>query len=304
MNVTELMSGSRRRRARSQVIETGIRNTSPRTLWGQLLRHNAARLGLILGLILAFIVLVGPLLVTQDPNVPDYGAKLAAPSVDHPLGTDQAGRDQLARLVDGGARSLGAALLVLGCVFVIGLFVGIVAGMAGGLVDVVIMRVVDVLMAFPSLVLAIAVVGILGPGFQNLLLALIISWWAYYARLTRSFVLTARQRSDVIAARLAGIGWGRIVLGHIAPGVVTQLAVVTTLDLGGMIAAISGLSFLGLGVQPPLAEWGAMLSDSRFYFTIAPWLLLGPAALIFLSVVSANLIGNALRDSLDPGRNR
>jgi ABC-type dipeptide/oligopeptide/nickel transport system permease subunit len=135
-------------------------------------------------------------------------------------------------------------------------------------------------------------------------LALIVSWWAYYARLTRSFVLTARQRPDVIAARLAGIGWGRIVLGHIAPGVVTQLAVVATLDLGGMIAAISGLSFLGLGVQPPLAEWGAMLSDSRFYFTIAPWLLLGPATLIFLSVVSANLIGNTLRDILDPGRNR
>lgn len=236
--------------------------------------------------------------------MPDYSAKLAAPSIAHPFGTDQAGRDQLARLVDGGARSLGAALLVLISVFVVGLFVGIVAGMAGGAIDIVVMRFVDVLMAFPGMVLAIAIVGTLGPGFQNLLLALIISWWAYYARLTRSLVLTARQRPDVIAARLAGIGWGPIVLGHIAPGAVTQLTVVATLDLGGMIAAISGLSFLGLGVQPPQAEWGAMLADARFYFTIAPWLLLGPATPIFASVVAANLIGNALRDSLDPGRNR
>lgn len=278
--------------------------TLPRTLWRQLLAHNASRIGLLIAFVVAFVVLAGPLLVTQDPNMPDYSAKLAAPSIAHPFGTDQAGRDQLARLVDGGARSLGAALLVLISVFVVGLFVGIVAGMAGGAIDIVVMRFVDVLMAFPGMVLAIAIVGTLGPGFQNLLLALIISWWAYYARLTRSLVLTARQRPDVIAARLAGIGWGPIVLGHIAPGAVTQLTVVATLDLGGMIAAISGLSFLGLGVQPPQAEWGAMLADARFYFTIAPWLLLGPATLIFASVVAANLIGNALRDSLDPGRNR
>lgn len=297
MKVAELLIGSRR------VIVAGeLRQKPPRTLWRQLLAHKAARLGLAIALLLALIVLTGPLLVTQDPNAPNYEAKLAAPSAAHLLGTDQVGRDQLARLVDGGTRSLGAALLVLSAVFVIGLFVGIVAGMAGGAIDSVIMRFVDLLMAFPGMVLAIAVVGTLGPGFQNLLLALIISWWAYYARLTRSLVLTDRQRPDVIAARLAGIGWSRIIWGHIAPGVVTQLLVVATLDLGGMIAAISGLSFLGLGVQPPLAEWGAMLSDARFYFTIAPWLLLGPATLICLSVVAANLIGNALRDSLDPGR--
>jgi len=300
MKVAELLIRPRHRGAATGPVS----KPRHRTLWRQLLAHKAARLGLAIALLLALIVLVGPLLVTQDPNAPDYGAKLAAPSAAHLLGTDQAGRDQLARLVDGGTRSLGAALVVLGCVFGIGLFVGLVAGMAGGMVDVVIMRFVDLLMAFPGMVLAIAIVGTLGPGFQHLLLALIIAWWAYYARLTRSLVLTARQRPDVIAARLAGIGWGRIIWGHIAPGVVTQLLVVATLDLGGMIAAISGLSFLGLGVQPPLAEWGAMLSDARFYFTIAPWLLLGPAIPIFLSVVAANLIGNALRDCLDPGRSQ
>ncbi len=156
------------------------------------------------------------------------------------------------------------------------------------------------MMALPSMVMAIAVVGVLGPSFINLLLALVISSWAYYARLTRSYVLTARQRQDVISARLAGIGWVRIVFTHILPGVLTQLIVIVTLNLGSMIAWISGLSFLGLGVQPPKAEWGAMLSGSRFFFTLAPWLLLGPAVLIFLSVISANLIGNALRDLWDP----
>jgi ABC-type dipeptide/oligopeptide/nickel transport system permease subunit len=216
------------------------------------------------------------------------------------LGTDQAGRDQLARLMDGGSRSLGSALLVLIMVSGVGLVIGLIAGMCGGWFDSVAMRLVDIMMALPGMVMAIAVVGALGPGLINLLVAMVISSWAYYARLTRSYVLTARQRPDVLAARLAGIGTGRIITTHILPGVLTQLIVIITLNLGSMITWISGLSFLGLGVQPPKAEWGAMLSSSRFYFTFAPWLLLGPAVLIFLSVISANLIGNALRDILDP----
>jgi ABC-type dipeptide/oligopeptide/nickel transport system permease subunit len=154
-------------------------------------------------------------------------------------------------------------------------------------------------MTLPGLVLAFAIIGILGPGFLNLLLALIVADWAYYARLARSYTLTARQRPDVIAARMAGIGWGRILLGHILPGVALQLAIIASLGLGGMIASISGFSFLGLGVQQPYAEWGAMLAESRFYFPIAPWLLLLPAGLIFLSVLAANLVGNGLRDALE-----
>jgi ABC-type dipeptide/oligopeptide/nickel transport system permease subunit len=151
----------------------------------------------------------------------------------------------------------------------------------------------------PGLVLAFAIIGILGPGFFNLLLALVLADWAYYARLARSLTLSARQRPDVLAARMAGIGWWRILCGHILPGIALQLAVVATLGLGGMIAAISGFSFLGLGVQPPHAEWGAMLAESRFYFPIAPWLLLAPSGLIFLSVLAANLLGNGLRDTLE-----
>ncbi len=271
-------------------------------LWQRLWRHSEARIGLIAALLLLLLALGGPLALPYDPDLPDYAVALQPPSRAHWLGTDHTGRDVLARLMDGARRSLGASLLVLTSTFTIGLFVGVVAGMAGGALDNGLMRLVDILMTLPGMVLAIAMIGILGPGFQNLLLALIIADWAYYARLARSYVLTATQRSDAIAARLAGINWLRIMWGHILPGVMTQMAVIATLGLGGMITAISGFSFLGLGVQPPLAEWGSMLVDARFYFPIAPWLLLAPAGLIFASVLAANLIGNALRDVLDPGR--
>ncbi len=264
--------------------------------WGRFWRSWSGRAGLIVGAWVLLAVSLGPLLVPYDPDRIDLSDKLAPPGVKHWLGADQFGRDQLARLLDGGRRSLGAALIVLVSVLAIGLVTGITAGMGGGIIDAVLMRIVDVLLALPSLVLALAIVGILGVGFQNLLLALISSWWAYYARLVRSYVLAARLRQDVLADRLAGLSWPRIVLGHILPGVLGQMLIVVTLDLGGIIMSIAGLSFLGLGVQPPRAEWGAMLSTSRLFFSTAPWLLIAPAGAIFVSVVASNLIGNALRD--------
>ncbi|MCV6593570.1 MAG: ABC transporter permease, partial [Silicimonas sp.] len=209
---------------------------------------------------------------------------------------DATGRDMFSRSLDAAHRSIGAALLVLGAVFLIGLIIGTVAGLSGGVIDTVLMRIADIAMTLPGLVLAFAVLGILGPGFVNLLIALIIADWAWYARLARSLSLGARRKPHVIAARLAGIPAWRIIWGHILPGVAVQLGIVASLALGGMIGAISGFSFLGLGVQPPHAEWGAMLAESRLYFTIAPWLLIAPAGLIFLSVLSANILGNALRD--------
>ena len=190
----------------------------------------------------------------------------------------------------------GATFLVVSSLLAIGMVVGISAGMVGGVLDAVLMRVVDVLLALPSTVLALAIVGVLGPGLNNLLVAMVIASWSYYARLSRSYVLVARQRKDVISDRLAGIRWVPIVLGHIIPGVLSQLLIVATLDLGGIIISIASFSFLGLGVQPPLAEWGAMLSTSRLYFTKAPWLWAAPTAAIFLTVVGFNMIGNALRD--------
>lgn len=262
-------------------------------------RRRSGRFGLLLAALLCAAAMGGNLVWRAEPARMNLSQKLLPPSLSHPLGTDQFGRDQLARILEGGRRSLGAALIVLAGVLVISLAIGIAAGMIGGWPGTILMRAVDVLLAMPALVLALAVMGVLGVGFGNLLLALTASLWAYYARLARSSVRLARGRQDVIAARLAGIGWLRIVAGHIVPGTATQLAIVATLDLGGVIIGIAGLSFLGLGVQPPDAEWGAMLAESRLYFTIAPWLLAAPAAAIFLSVVAANLIGNALRDAAE-----
>ncbi len=276
---------------------------SSRSVLQRLLMHRSARVGIFLAGLLSALTLIVPVILSDRSDQISLDQKLIAPSIKHPLGTDQYGRDQLARIADGGRRSLGAALLVLSSTLLLSLFVGVTVGMIGGIVDTLVMRVIDVWLALPSLVLALAVVGVLGVGFENLMLALLLSSWAYYARLARSYVQLSRERQDVIVARLSGISWARIITGHIAPGVVTQLAVVATLDLGGTIIGIAGLSFLGLGVQPPDAEWGAMLAESRLFFTTAPWLLLAPACAIFLAVMSANLIGNALRDAADFGHN-
>lgn len=270
-----------------------------RRLLPQLWRHPSGRWGIILFGLLLSIALLGIVWTPYDPNRPDYSAALHAPSTAHLFGTDDTGRDVLSRLMDAAHRSLGAALLVLGSVFAIGLVYGTVSGLTGGAVDAVMMRLSDVMMSLPGLVLAFAVIGVLGPGFGNLLVALIVADWAWYARLARSMAVSRRASPHVIAARMAGVPGWRIVIGHVAPGIALQLGLIASLALGSMIGAISGLSFLGLGVQPPDAEWGAMLSESRLFFTIAPWLLWAPAVMIFLSVLSANLISNGLRDILE-----
>lgn len=266
-----------------------------RGLW----RRRSAQWGLPIAAFLCIAAITGSSVWRAAPGRMNLTERLSPPARTHPLGTDQFGRDQLARLLDGGRRSLGAAVVVLIGVLLISLTVGIAVGLIGGWFETIVMRAIDVLLALPALVLALAVVGVLGVGYGNLLLALTASSWAYYARLARSYVRLGAQRQDVIAARLAGVGWLRATVSHIVPGVATQLMIVATLDLSGIIIAIAGLSFLGLGVQPPDAEWGAMLAESRLYFTVAPWLLIAPATAIFLAVVAANLIGNALRDAVE-----
>ena len=253
------------------------------------------RLGVGIAGFLLLSAFFAPFVLPDQPNAQNPAEKLEAPGFNHLLGTDQYGRDVLARIAVGARRSLGAAVIVLSGTVFFSLIIGIVAGLTGGVGDALVMRLVDVLLALPSLVLALALVGVFGVGFENLLLALVISSLAYYTRLARGYAISANKRQDIIVARLAGVGWTRIVSGHVVPDVFNQLLIVATLDLGGIIVAFAGLSFLGLGVQPPDAEWGAMLSESRLFFTTAPWLLLAPATAIFLSVVAANLIGNALQ---------
>lgn len=275
--------------------------TIPHGIGRHFRRRHSAQLGLVLALLIIVATAFGPWVAGFDPAQTNPTQKLQPPSRTHLLGTDQFGRDQLARVLEGGRRSLGASLLVLVGVVLVSLLVGVVTGMMGGWADALTQRGLDVLLALPALVLALAIVGVLGAGFRNLLLALLVSSWAYYARLARSSVRLAKTRLDVIADRMAGVGWARVIAGHIVPGVALQLLIVATLDLSGIIIGIAGLSFLGLGVQPPDAEWGAMLAEARLYFTLAPWLLIAPATAIFLSVVAANLIGNALREAVIGG---
>lgn len=264
-----------------------------RPFWQQ----PTARLGFLLAMLLCTASLFGQAVWRVSPAQMNLAEKLTPPSARHPLGTDQFGRDELARVLEGGRRSLGAALSVLAGVLSLSLLIGSVAGLRGGWLEVVTLRALDILLAVPTLVLALALIGVLGVGYGKLVLALTLSWTAYYARLTRSYTRLARDRQDVIAAQLAGVAQWRVITGHIAPSVIAQLAVILTLDLGQLIVALAGLSFLGLGAQPPEAEWGAMLAESRLYFTVAPWLLLAPALAILWAVTAANLLGNAWRDA-------
>lgn len=257
--------------------------------------------GIILGTILVLFVALVPFFSPFDADTQEPSRKLLAPNAVNFLGTDQFGRDVLTRIAVGGRRSLGAAFLVVGVTLLFSIFFGISIGLVGGIIDSGFSRVIDIFLAVPSLILALAIVGVLGVGFENLLIALVISFLAFYTRLVRSLALSARERPDVITARLAGIGWLRIICTHIAPDAFRQMLVVATLDLGGIIISIAGLSFLGLGAQPPDAEWGAMLGEARFYYSIAPHLLYAPATMILLSIVSANLIGNRLKDERNFG---
>lgn len=268
-------------------------------LWVKLWARKSARFGIIVGALLIIFVCVYPFISPFSPKQQIAGAKLLAPNLAHPLGTDQFGRDQLTRIAVGGFRSLGAAVLVLSIMLISSIALGTIFGMIGGIFDAAAMRVIDIFLAIPPIVTALAIVGVLGVGFENLLLAIIVSSLAFYTRLARSYVLNSRQRKDVITARLSGVGWTKVFIGHIFPQVFVQMLIVATLDLGGIIISLASLSFLGLGVQPPDAEWGAMLAESRSFFTFAPWLLLAPATAVFLSVMSANLIGNALRDATE-----
>lgn len=246
----------------------------------------------LLSLIL-LAVLIGPLLVGHGPNMLNEAAQLRPPSVSHPLGTDEYGRDELARVLVGGRRTLLLVVVALLASLTIGLAVGLVAGVAGGLLDTLLLRVIDVFLTLPGLVLTLAIVGTLGAGYENLMLALAIAFWPQYARLARSYVVAGRTRADVLAARAAGVGWPRAAVTHLLPPAASQLVVVATLDVGHLIMVITGLSFLGLGAQAPAAEWGAMLSDARDYITTAPWLLAGPGVAIILCVLTANMLGEA-----------
>lgn len=263
-------------------------------------RDRTVVAGAVIVGIVALAAIFAPWVAPLDPTEVDGRAILAAPSAAHWLGTDNLGRDIFSRLVYGARWSLGAAASAAAVIVLVGITIGVIAGYAGGIVDDLLMRLVDVLLAFPSLVLALAIVGTLGPSLKNVMIGMVAIWWVDYARVMRGLTLGMRHREFVTAAQCAGASPPWVVLRHVLPNVVPSVLVLATLELGGLILAISGLSFLGLGAQPPTPEWGTMLNDGRPFFQRAPQLMLYPGLAITIVVVGCNLLGDGLRDVLDP----
>ncbi len=284
-------------RVRARSATSGSRR---RRQWNALLREPGATVGLFLVVSLLLAGLLAPWLPLDDPTEINLPERLLSPSTEHLLGTDHLGRDTFSRIIHGARMTLLAAAATLALSMTIALMVGILSGYHGGWPDTALMGVVDLLLAFPSLILALAVAGALGPGLFNVLLAAGAVWWVGHARIIRGVTLGARQMEYVTAARAAGASNLRIILRHIAPNILGPIIVIASLDIGWIILGIAGLNFLGLGAQPPTPEWGAMLNDARPHLQTAPRLLLLPGSAIFVAVLGFNLLGDGLRDLLDP----
>lgn len=260
------------------------------------------RIGATLVLLAVVGALLAPILGLHDPAAQTLPLRLEGPSVSHPLGLDELGRDVWARLLAGARVSLLVGLVVVGVSASVGLVVGAIAGYAGGVVDEVVSRVIDILLAFPGILLAIALVAVLGPSLTNVVIALASIGWVGYARLVRGQVLKAREFEFVQAARALGAGPARILARHIVPTAIPALVVQATLGMAGAILAEAALSFLGLGVQPPTPSWGTMINGGRAHLIDAPHLTVFPGLAIALVVLGFNFLGDGLRDRLDPRR--
>jgi len=258
-------------------------------------------LPLVILLVVAIFVAFGDaLLITYDPIEMNLMDRLQPPSQAHYFGTDEFGRDVYSRLISGTKISIMAAAFVLTFAVLVGLIVGISAGLEGGIVDEILMRATDLFMAFPSMILAIAIAATLGASLQNTLIALAVVFWPWYARLVRAQVLSLREREYVLAARSLGAHKLRIVFRHLLPNLMPILITQITLDIGYVILSTAGLSFLGLGAQPPTPEWGAMIMNARQFMRESWWYTTFPGLALLLTVLGFNLLGDALRDYLDP----
>jgi peptide/nickel transport system permease protein len=263
-------------------------------------------IGMALVLLMVLTAAFGPLLPLPDPVHSDLRARMKPPSLSlatpnpHPLGTDQLGRDILSRIVTGSRVTLGVACSAVILGGVVGVLLGLMAGYFGGWLDRIMMRLVDIQLAIPLMLLALMVVAALGPSLRNLIVVLALTSWVRYARIVRGSVLAIREREFVQSARAIGAGSTRILLLHILPNVLTPALVVATLELSRVIVLEAGLSFLGLGVQPPSPDWGRMLAEGRTYISSAWWIITLPGVALMLCVLGVNLTGDWLRDKLDP----
>ncbi|TMF27506.1 MAG: ABC transporter permease [Chloroflexi bacterium] len=259
---------------------------------------NVLAIGLIAGF--AFCAVFAPLLAPYDPLTQALASRLEPPSPAHVLGTDQLGRDIASRLLYGARISLFIGVVVVASAGIFGTCIGLVAGYVAGLVDESLMRLTEVFLAFPPLILAMAIAGALGPSLTNAIIAIAAVTWAVYARLARGQILSLRRREFVEAARAIGVHPVRILARHLLPNAVAPLLIQASFDMGAAIIAAAGLSFIGFGAQPPTPEWGVMISEGRNFISTQPWLSLFPGLAILFAVGSFNVLGDGLRDELDP----
>jgi len=264
------------------------------------LRNFAFTSGLILTVVLVLVAIAAPLLAPFDPSAQDTARRLEAPSKQHPLGLDDLGRDVLSRILFGARVSLRVGFSVVILASIVGITLGAISGYFGGWADTIIMRLTDILLSFPGILLAIALVAVLGPSLNNVILALAVIGWVGYARLVRGQVLKVREMEFVTAAKALGARSPRVILRHVLPNVINPVIVMATLGLAGAILSEAALSFLGLGVQPPTPSWGAMLTAGRRYLGLANHLAIFPGAAIMLAVMGLNFLGDGLIDALDP----
>ena len=253
----------------------------------------------ILALVVVGVAVFAPQIAPYDPLDAVMLESLQAPSSAHPFGTDKLGRDLLSRVIFGTRTSLIMTLCLVAVIFVIGTFLGVIAGYFGGIVDGVIMRIADMMISFPGLVLAIAIAGMLGPNLVNAVISIAAVSWTKYARLARSLVMKIRHEDYVYAAIVTGSKTGYILRKYMLPNIIPTLIITAATDIGGMMLELAGLSFLGFGAKAPAAEWGLMLNEGRTYMQNAPWMMIYPGLAIVIVVVVFNLLGDSLRDVLD-----
>jgi peptide/nickel transport system permease protein len=253
--------------------------------------------------ILIIIAIIAPFIVPypgQVFGIENPGNGLLPPSTQYIFGTDEQGRDIFSRVLYGTRISLQAALIAVAAALLIGVFLGAIAGTKGGFIDEIIMRITDIFLSFPPLLLAIAIAAFLGPSLSNAILAIALSWWPWYTRLVRGQAVSIREKQFVRAARAIGTPLMKIIFLHVIPNCIAPVIVQASMDIGGVILTVASLSFLGIGAQPPLPEWGLMVSTSRIYFLNAWWYSIFPGLAIFITVLSFNLLGDGLREVLDP----
>lgn len=256
-----------------------------------------------LALFLVSAALWGPHLAPYDPLETDFGAKLLPPDSFHLFGTDNVGRDVLSRVLCGAGNSFALVFLMLAVVSTLGTAIGMISGYFGGRLDTVLMRFTDILLAFPDTIFAIAIVGMIGPGLFHTVLALSFVWWTKYARMARGMASVIRTQDYIVQARFGGVGTAGILLRYVLPNMLPQILAAVMVDVGGMMLSLAGLSFLGLASQPPAPEWGYMLYEGKSYLQTAPWIMIFSGLAIFVTVAVFNLLGDSLRDILDPKEN-